>query len=242
MNNLKKDWQSQILLRLGIIKWIIIALIFGIFVRLVYIQFYDKDISSLSTRVHKGLISPKKIEAQRGRIVARDGSPLATTVQRQSIFFDLASHGFDNIERFTEQSDSLAKCLNGFFGDKSAKWYRDTLLQIRKKAIVKDSIGYNIEDNRSLLGRVFNTKNFDTVPIYKTTRHHTYTRLFRDVDANEWDQLRRYPILNGNMGVVFHQTDKQMRIYPHGNLAMRVIGRTDVEKPYGIEHIYDAVY
>ena len=238
MNNLKKDWQSQILLRLGIVKWIIIVLIFGIFARLVYIQFYDKDISSLSTRVHKKLISTEIVEAQRGRIVARDGSPLATTVERQSIFLDLASHGFDNLERFSEQSDSLAKCLSAFFGEKSAKWYYDTLMYLRKRSIIKDSVGYNIEDNRSLIGRVFNTKNFDTVPIYKTTRHHTYTRLFRDVDANEWDQLRRYPILNGNMGIVYHQTDKQTRIYPHGNLAMRVIGRTDVEKPYGIEHIY----
>lgn len=238
MNNLKKEWQGQILLRLGIIKWVIIILIMLIFVRLVYIQFYDDDISALSTRVHKGLISPEKIEAQRGRIVARDGSPLATTVERQSIFLDLASHGFDNMESFTEQSDSLAKCLSSFFGVKSAKWYSDTLAYLRKRSIIKQTIGYNIEDNRSLIGRVFNTKNFDTVPIYKTTRHHTYTRLFRDVDANEWDQLRRFPILNGNMGVVYHHLDRQTRIYPHGNLAMRVIGRTDVERPYGIEHIY----
>ena len=238
MNNLKKEWQGQILLRLGIIKWAIIVFIMLIFVRLVYIQFYDSDISSLSTRVHKALISPKKLEPQPGRIVARDGSPLATTVRRQSIFLDLASHGFDNMERFTDQADSLSKCLSAFFGVKSAKWYRDTLIYLRKRSIVNDYVGYDIEDNRSLIGRIFNTKNFDTVPRYKTKRHHTYTRLFRDVDAGEWDQLRRFPILNGNMGVVYHQKDRQTRIYPHGNLAMRVIGRRDVDNPYGIEHIY----
>ena len=112
MEELKKRWQSQMHSRLNIVKWVIIALIVLIFSRLIYIQFYDSNIGKTSKQVHKRLISHEIINAKNGRILARDGSVLATTVERKEIFFDMASHGFDREDNFTEQVDSLSKLVN----------------------------------------------------------------------------------------------------------------------------------
>ncbi|MBQ9137492.1 MAG: PASTA domain-containing protein [Alistipes sp.] len=239
METLNKKWQKQMRRRLNVIKWAIILFIVLIFARLIYIQSYDPNIGKRSIAVHKSLISKQSIPALPGRILARDGRPLASSVERFEIAFDMASHGFDRTERFTEQADSLSKLLSIYFGEKSASWYRDTMLRIHRRAVKRDSIGFEIVDKRSLLGKLFNSKrNIDTVTLYKVTRHHTHTHLFRNVDANEWEQIRHYPILNESMGLVYHQTPKLTRIYPHGNLAMRTIGRTDVKHPYGIEYAY----
>ena len=239
MEELKKRWQSQMHSRLNIVKWVIIALIVLIFSRLIYIQFYDSNIGKTSKQVHKRLISHEIINAKNGRILARDGSVLATTVERKEIFFDMASHGFDREDNFTEQVDSLSKLLSQYFGQHSHTWYADTMKRIHNRAIRRDSINFKVEDRRSLFGKLFGSKkNIDTLPVYKITRRHTYTRLFRDVDANEWAELSRYPILNQSLGEVYIDTLKHMRIYPHGDLARRTIGRTDVENPYGIEYAY----
>ena len=89
MADLNKSWQSQMHRRLNVIKWVIILLIAAIFARLVYIQIYDTNLSKQSARVHKKLISTQPIYAKNGRILARDGSLLATTVERKRLFFDI---------------------------------------------------------------------------------------------------------------------------------------------------------
>ena len=239
MDELKKRWQSEILSRLAVVKVILILFILGIFVRLIYIQFFDENIGKTSHTVHTRLISSETLYATRGRILSRNGSPLASSILRQGIFFDFASHGFDNDEKFARNADSLSKLLSGYFGDHSARWYYHRMDSVRRKATVKTITGYDIKERRqSPFVSLFKGKQYDTVPIYNIKRRHTYTRLFRDVDGNEWEQLSQYPILNENMGLVYRTEYNDTRIYPHGNLAMRTIGRTDVEHPYGIEYAY----
>ena len=225
--------------RLNVIKWVVILFITILFARLIYIQFYDTDIANQSTRVHKNLISVHPIYAKDGRILARDRSVLATTVERMKISFDMGGHGFDNEERFAEQTDTLSKLLSAYFGEQNARWYADTMQHIRKRVFRRDSIGFEVKDNRSLFGKLFNSKKgLDTVTLYKIKRSHTTTYLFSDVDANQWDEISNYPILNGSMGQVIRDSVKFIRTYPHDNLARRVIGRTNVERPYGIEYAY----
>ena len=239
MGELKKAWQKQMLKRLNLVKGLVILVVMSLFARLVYIQFYDENIGKNSARVHRKLISKEVLYASRGRILARDGSPLAISIQRRVVGFDMASHGFDREERFLEDVDSLSKLLSQYFGEHSKSWYKDTMLHIRKRVVDKDSVGFSVVDRRSPIGKLLNSKrNIDTVTTYKVSRSHTYTRLFRDVDANEWEQIRRYPILNESLGLVYHDSLKEVRIYPHGNLAMRTIGRTDVKNPYGIEYAF----
>ena len=239
MDDLKKKWQQEILSRLTVVKIVLLIFIVGIFCRLIYIQFFDENIGKISHQVHKKLISSEVLYATRGQILARNGEPLATSILRQSVFIDFASHGFDNEEKFARNADSLSKMLSSYFGDHTARWYYNRMDSVHRKATQKVLIGQQIKEKRqSPIKKLFRGKQYDTIPTYDIKRRHTHTRLFRDVDMNEWEQISRYPILNENMGLVYHSTPIDSRIYPHGNLAMRTIGRTDVERPYGIEYAY----
>ncbi|HJC26247.1 MAG TPA: PASTA domain-containing protein, partial [Candidatus Alistipes stercoravium] len=46
----------------------------------------------------------------------------------------------------------------------------------------------------------------------------------REVDFAEWEILRRYPLLNWNMGMVYRLVERDDRVYPQGGLARRTIG------------------
>ena len=122
MDELKQKWQKEILSRLTWVKVVILLLVMAIFTRLIYIQFFDENIGKVSHTVHKRLISSQTLYATRGEILARDGSPLASSILRRSIFFDFASHGFDNDEKFARNADSLSKLLSSYFGDHTARW------------------------------------------------------------------------------------------------------------------------
>ena len=239
MDELKKKWQKDILQRLLIVHIVLILAVVTIFVRLIYIQFFDQNTADNSKRVHKSLISSDSLYATRGRILSRDNRPLASSIIRRSIFFDFASHGFDNEKNFEKEADSLSKLLNGYFNDKSSKYYLLKMKTTRDYALKKEVIDYKIQQSdQSIFKKIFFGKQYDTLPIYKITRNHTYTRLFRDIDGNEWEDIRHFPILNQSLGRVYRTEYHDSRVYPHGNLAMRTIGRTDVEHPYGIEYAY----
>ena len=67
------------------------------------------------------------------------------------------------------------------------------------------------------------------------TGKHISRAIFRDVDQNEWEELRRYPLLRNGYNVTYSVQESGHRVYPQGNLALRTIGRANREKPYGIE-------
>ena len=58
------------------------------------------------------------------------------------------------------------------------------------------------------------------------------------MDYAEWQTLRRYPMLNWNMGMVYRLVERDQRIYPQGELARRTIGLTGDKGNYGIEEAY----
>ena len=84
MDELKKQWQNEILKRLKFVKILVVLAIVGIFCRLIYIQFFDENIGKVSHQVHKRLISVDTLYATRGEILSRNGEPLATSILRRS--------------------------------------------------------------------------------------------------------------------------------------------------------------
>ena len=171
MDELKRKWQEEIASRLKVIKILLIVAIIGIFCRLIYIQFFDENIGKISHQVHKKLISSEVLYATRGKILARNGEPLATSILRQSIFLDFASHGFDNEEKFARNADSLSKLLSGYFGDHSPRWYYNRMDSIHRKATQKVLTGQNIKEKRqSPISRLFRGKQYDTIPTYEVKR------------------------------------------------------------------------
>ncbi|MBR2962493.1 MAG: cell division protein FtsI, partial [Alistipes sp.] len=240
MNELKKRIQADII---GRMKWIHLALVlitFVIFGRLVWIQYADSTIATVSERLHKSIITKRTVRSRRGSILSRDGQVLATSIFRNSIAIDFGSEGFDNTERFLDEADSLAKMLERHFGVRKAKEYFAQMKSLQRSSRKQIETGTTtVRYSKGFFEEMFGIKNCDSVKkLYTTKRTHTSTKLFGEVDDNEWEVLSTYPILNGSLGTVMLHERIDSRIYPQGNLARRVIGRTDRKSPYGIEYAY----
>ena len=190
-----------------------------------------------------GIFTEETIAAQRGSILSRDGEPLATSIFRYQAAFDFASPGLDSLKTFHEQADSLAKLLAAFFKDKPASAYarkfreeharRYRLVNPRDTSYLR-SEGWLARMLDRLRGEEYIRRR-----IYDTIRDHTPVNIFpREVDYAEWEVLRRYPLLNWNMGMVYNLVERDERIYPQGELARRTIGLTGDRGNYGIEEAY----
>ncbi|MDO4757765.1 MAG: penicillin-binding transpeptidase domain-containing protein [Rikenellaceae bacterium] len=238
--------KSDILLRVRLLYIFFIVLVAVVLVRLVYVQFFARETRINAERLSTRIFLPDTIYARRGNILARDGEPLATSLFRYQPKFDFASEGFADEETYLTQSDSLAKLLSAYFGDRSVEGYR-RLLRAKRDSARRYKLGkeydttYYREDEGLLLllidlmtGRAKVTER-----VRDTLRNHRPTVLFpRDVDYGEWEVLRRYPILNYNMGVTYFLSEYDQRIYPQGDLARRLIGRTGTAGNYGLEMLY----
>ena len=189
------------------------------------------------------IFTEETIAAQRGSILSRDGEPLATSIFRYQAAFDFASPGLDSLKTFHEQADSLAKLLAAFFKDKPASAYarkfreeharRYRLVNPRDTSYMR-SEGWLARMLDRLRGEEYIRRR-----IYDTIRDHTPVNIFpREVDYAEWEVLRRYPLLNWNMGMVYNLVERDERIYPQGELARRTIGLTGDRGNYGIEEAY----
>lgn len=240
MEEQKRRMQREIMSRLKVIYVIFIVIIVLIVGKLIIIQFADADIARLSQRIHRNIIQRDTLYAHRGSILSRDGKPLATSIFRRSIIFDFGSEGFDNRERFLEGADTLSKLLAAYFKDKSAKEYYSKMVSTHDRCLRYEIERYDtVRYSEGFFAELFGIKNRDSLKaVYRTIRTHSYTRLFRDVDANEWQMLKEYPVLNESLGRVYTVEKHDARVYPHDDLALRTIGRSDEHSRYGIEHAY----
>ncbi|WP_418982364.1 penicillin-binding protein [Alistipes sp.] len=235
--------KSDILLRVRLL-YVLFILVGGVVLaRLVWVQLFSAEVSYNAQRLSNRIFTEEVIPAQRGSILSRDGEPLATSIFRYQAAFDFASPGLDSLKTFHEQADSLSKLLAAFFRDKPASEYarRFRAEHARRYRLVnpRDTI-YPRSEGR--LGRLLDRlrgEEFVTRRIYDTLRDHTPVNIFpREVDYAEWETLRRYPLLNWNMGMVYRLVERDERIYPQGELARRTIGLTGDRGNYGIEEAY----
>ncbi|MEG0788578.1 MAG: penicillin-binding transpeptidase domain-containing protein [Alistipes sp.] len=235
--------KSDILLRVRLLYVLFIlggAVVLG---RLIWVQAFSKEVAANATRLEKRIFKQDTIPAQRGNILARNGEPLALSLMRYQADFDFASPGLDSLQAFYEQSDSLSELLAAFFQDKTAAEYsrkfreehskRYRLVNGRDTTYLR-STGWLAHWIDKLRGEEFITR-----PIYDTLRDHTPVKIFpREVDYAEWQVLRKYPMLNWNMGMIYNLSTIDQRVYPQGELARRTIGLTGDQGNYGIEKVY----
>lgn len=239
--------KSDILLRVRLLYVLFILAAAVVLARLVWVQLFSAEVACNAARLSSRIFTEEVIPAQRGSILARDGEPLATSIFRYQAAFDFASEGLADAELFREQSDSLAKLLAAFFRDKPAAAYsrlfheKYTAARNRYKLLNgRDTTyyGYSSEDLsffERLWERLFREGTV-TERIYDTIRDHKPQTIFpREVDYAEWETLRRYPLLNWNMGMVYSLSERDERIYPQGELARRTIGKIGDRGNYGIE-------
>ena len=235
--------KSDILLRVRLLYVLFIlagAVVLG---RLVWVQLFSREVAYNADRLASRIFTEQTIPAQRGSILSRDGEPLATSIFRYQVAFDFASEGLDSLRAYHEQSDSLAKLLAAFFKDRPASEYRRLFREehARRYRLVnpRDSSFLRSEGWFSRIIDRLRGEEYETRRIYDTIRDHTPVEIFpREVDYAEWEVLRRYPLLNWNMGMVYRLVERDQRIYPQGELARRTIGLSGDRGNYGIETAY----
>ncbi len=239
--------KSDILLRVNALYLIFVVVVLVVLVRLVCVQFFSREIRTNAHRLSARIFLPDTLYAQRGSILSRDGEPLAISIFRYQPLFDFDSEGFEDTETFVKQSDSLAQLLSAYFGDRSTEEYC-RLLQSKQAAARAtytlseeyDTTYYRDEGVLPLLIDLMMGRAKVTERVRDTIRRHRPTVILpRDVDYAEWEELRRYPILNYNMGMTYTLAEYDRRIYPQGDLARRTIGRTVHNgNDYGLEMVY----
>ena len=235
--------KSDILLRVRLLYVLFILAGLTVFARLVWVQLFSAEVAYNADRLASRIFTEEVIPAQRGSILSRDGEPLATSIFRYQAAFDFASPGLDSLKTFREQSDSLAKLLSAFFKDKPASEYARRFREehARRYRLVngRDTSYLRSEGWLSRMMDRLRGEEYVTRKIYDTIRDHTPVNIFpREVDYAEWQTLRRYPMLNWNMGMVYRLVDRDQRIYPQGELARRTIGLTGDKGNYRIEEAY----
>ncbi len=235
--------KSDILLRVRLLYMLFILAGGIVLVRLVWVQLFSSEVEYNANRLASRIFSEEEIPAQRGSILSRRGEPLATSIFRYQVAFDFASPGLDSLKTFREQSDSLAKLLARFFGDKSAAEYARRFREehARRYRLVRPrDTTYLRSEGR--IARFFDRmrgEEYIRRRIYDTLRDHTPIQILpREVDFAEWEELRRYPLLNWNMGMVYKLIKRDERIYPQDKLARRTIGLLGDQGKYGIEEAY----
>lgn len=219
-----------------------IALVIIIAVRIVFVLFFSSEIRTNSARLEKHIFRTATLHAHRGAIRARTGESLASSIFRYTIEFDFGAEGFDDEKRFRSELDSLAPLLAAFFGDKSAAEYRQRFIEQRNKnnkSIVKGHrTVYTSHGWRRWLDSLRGNKFKKEEPIVETSRNHRGVKMFRDVDFNEWQILKTYPLLNSS-ALIYSRHEHAERAFPLGDLARRTVGRNDDRGRYGLEYVFD---
>ena len=213
------DIKGEMYARVRTVYWIFIFVGLAVMVRLAWVMLPITETAENADRLEERIFQTDTVISRRGSILARDGEPLATSILRYRIDFDMGSEGFDDEETFRENVDSLSKLLASFFKDRTAADYRRLMLEQRKKhckwVYSHDSL---VRRSSDLFTWIVDNLRGDDVQILKVDTavrdHHPVQILPRAVDFNEWQILSKYPILNGNMGVTFKKHILDQRVYP----------------------------
>ena len=234
--------KRDILFRVHLLYAAFVLIAALVFARLIWVQLFSSEVAYNAERLEGRIFTDEIIPARRGNILTRDGEPLATSLFRYQVEMDYGSPGFDSLRTFREQSDSLAKLLALYFRDKSAAAYAQAMQRehARRYRVTyrKDTLVPRSEGGLARWWDRMRGEEFLTVKLYDTLRDHTPVALFpREIDYTEWQTLRRYPILNWNMGMTYRLRERDERVYPQGELARRTIGQVGDKGNYGVEYV-----
>lgn len=153
-DKIKKD---EIIVKTTLLYGIVLIMAFGIFFRLVQLNFFQK--SKWEAVAKEYSINLRKGEPQRGDIYDENGNILSSSVYYFDVFMDTYAAGIKTDEAFSKDIDSLAFYLSKHFKDRTAQEY----LKYLKKG--------RADKNRYLhIAPMCNYKDIsalDTFPVFK---------------------------------------------------------------------------
>ncbi len=240
----KTQIQRETLQRSKSFFLIAIIIVVAVFARVVWLMAFASETRYNADRLEDRIFSWQEVPAHRGSILDRNLEPLASSIYRYQVQMDYGSEGFDSLRVFHAQSDSLAKLLSRYFGDKTPAEYSRLMrkgreehyqLKYRKDSSVIRSEGwwYRLLDK-------LQDREYMTIKVYDTIRNHRPVPLLpREIDYTEWQTLKRWPILNFNMGLTYNLSRNDSRVYPHNELARNTIGKLldGRGRDYGVEAV-----
>ena len=194
--------KGDTLFRVRFLYILFIILGFGIATRLVWVQMFSESVEHNAKVLKEDIVREVVIPAHRGAILTRDGEPLAMSSLRYEPIFDFKSEGFSDAseQSFEENVDSLSQMLSIHFS-------KDDALKEGYKYI-------STAEYKNIFHRERSRGEARALKIFP-----------RPVTLDEWEMMTaEFPILNGNMGLVFSVTPVEKRIRPTGDLAHQVIG------------------
>jgi cell division protein FtsI (penicillin-binding protein 3) len=135
--------KKEILWRFGVI-YLFIALTAVIIIgRIIYLQFFEKDVWSVNSENYP--IQQIEIESNRGDIYTSDGGLLALSVPYYEIRMDLTVSSLSD-EIFYNEIDSLSIKLAALFRNKSWHEYKRSIIRARNEKrqyyLIKDDVSY----------------------------------------------------------------------------------------------------
>ena len=156
---------------------------------------------------------------ERGRILATDGRPLAISAPLYDIYMDCTVRKQEfrrkkddaAEELWQKKADSLSWVLAAMFPEKSAKQYKDEIIQGRFR---KNKAGKEVGNGHLLIQK--------------------------NVDLNTLRKLQGAPLFREGKyrgGLIYEEHDE--RIYPYDTLARRVIGYIKDDYRIGLEASFD---
>lgn len=197
-----------------------------VIVRLVWVQMISPSVRHNAEVLEDGVFRTKEIAAHRGAILTRDGEPMAISSLRYNPELDFKSEGIRKADSATyiKNTDSLAKLLAKYFNAEDAAKHGYKYIS---------ASGYR---------KIFREQR-------ASGRNRAYKLFPRLVTIDEWNIMRNYPILNGNLGYVYDSQPTDMRLYPFRDVARQIIGRHTTLKDEaqrdikgtGIEYFYDSL-
>ena len=207
-NNAKEDIINRVYFLYGV--FIVLGLIIA--ARLIWIQVADKSVEQHIEVMKKNIIHREPMIAHRGAILTRNGEPLALSSRRYDIFLDFASEGMTreykkDPDKVVKELKLLAQNLALHFHKADAQHYGYTYR--------------SAEDYYDLF-----------IEKYTAKKDNRSVRIFpRPVILDEWNMMQReFPVLNHSLGKVYKPEQVDIRVRPHDDLALQLIGECRGEK------------
>jgi cell division protein FtsI (penicillin-binding protein 3) len=123
--------RDEIIMRSGIIYLVVGLLSAAVIVRIVMLQFVEKD--KWEAMGESFIFKKDVIQANRGDILAYDGRLLASSVPYYTVYMDTRSTGMADAD-WANGIDGLSAGLSSLFGDKSAAAWKSELTAARARA------------------------------------------------------------------------------------------------------------